>query len=709
MEAVNPEDNKHVAFVLDKLESVREQKQSAEPELNYNVAYYLGHQWVNYSHSTGLQEALMPNAQRRSKRYVRNVIGPVVNTVTSMMNMANPMIKVKPNTESTRDMIGAEIGTTVLKSEMWEGFDMEVNNTKTMPIKACMGSVVYHPYYDPDLGEVHSADEVNEYAGNIVWTEDRAEGKMECDILTRLELSVDGDAETFNEFKPAGWVTKSKTYTPYYLKKRYNKDVEGVPLNSIRRSDALEQFKRAVGNSDDEIKNSDVVLTHECWVRPKKYKEYPDGAVILISQDGQLIDLKKKLPWGIDFLPFVKDSYQDLLGRFWGIPPVTDSRPLQKEINITVTQKKKYKNNYLFPPTLIPNDSGITENQLTGAPNERVTYTPSMANERGGAPHYMLTPQYSGDFEGDIEADKAAIMEIFGVGGVQTGTLDTSTNGRGIGMLQSGADARLSTLNTNMESAYSKLGEMVLRIIASTYQIPRLVKITGAEKTREIKQFKGDMLNGNTNCEIVLASVLPFNKAQAVDTVNTWMTNGMLDMANEEDKDAARRMVKLDSIFAGSAKAKRTAQANFENDILDQGTLGEEVPVMKPVMGPEFEIDEMTGEEKTDADNGEKIPTGGEVQIGEEPTGEMEPDGMPRHEWDDDFLHLKVHEERQLELNYLELIQENPQVAQAYELHKWKHREAILQKEENMQPPPMMGGPNEQPTNVGGGANAPVQ
>jgi hypothetical protein len=97
------------------------------------------------------------------------------------------------------------------------------------------------------------------------------------------------------------------------------------------------------------------------------------------------------------------------------------------------------------------------------------------------------------------------------------------------------------------------------------------------------------------------------------------------------------------------------------------------------------------------------------VQIGEEPTGEMEPDGMPRHEWDDDFLHLKVHEERQLELNYLELIQENPQVAQAYELHKWKHREAILQKEENMQPPPMMGGPNEQPSNVGGGANAPVQ
>jgi len=64
------------------------------------------------------------------------------------------------------------------------------------------------------------------------------------------------------------------------------------------------------------------------------------------------------------------------------------------------------------------------------------------------------------------------------------------------------------------------------------------------------------------------------------------------------------------------------------------------------------------------------------------PTGRMKWSGLPINDWDDDYAHLKVHEDRQMEIDYLRLIEETPEVAEAYNVHKLMHRERIQIKEQ---------------------------
>jgi hypothetical protein len=58
--------------------------------------------------------------------------------------------------------------------------------------------------------------------------------------------------------------------------------------------------------------------------------------------------------------------------------------------------------------------------------------------------------------------------------------------------------------------------------------------------------------------------------------------------------------------------------------------------------------------------------------------------GMPRNDWDIDEVHIKVIEDRQKEIEYMDMVRENPEIHEAYNLHKEHHRRALLEKQKMM-------------------------
>jgi hypothetical protein len=171
--------------------------------------------------------------------------------------------------------------------------------------------------------------------------------------------------------------------------------------------------------------------------------------------------------------------------------------------------------------------------------------------------------------------------------------------------------------------------------------------------------FKGDQLGGNTDVNVKLRTPLPMNKSAAMDVASTLWREQIIPKT-EEGLKTVQTMIDMEYFNVGLESTKSEEQASYENSILMTGARGQEEDV--PVVNPET----------------------GEPEIGEDgqPMTERKYTGMPRNDWDNDMLHMKAHEAFQMGIYYMELIQEKPEVHEAFTLHKERHREALLKKEE---------------------------
>jgi hypothetical protein len=263
------------------------------------------------------------------------------------------------------------------------------------------------------------------------------------------------------------------------------------------------------------------------------------------------------------------------------------------------------------------------------------------------------------------------MSEMLGISGVSAGNAPKRVgSGRAISLLQSAGEARINPLQVNLEEGLAKFGKLCLQIIEKTYDLPRLISVVGNNRSREIKDFKGQMLKGNDNVTVELRSALPLNKQSAIDVVNTWTMNGIIPRGGDgqptkEGRKMAVQMLNLESFNPLNASALLEEQAKWENALLDN-MAKESMATEEQV--PAMQVDPMTGAQ---------IPTGGMQTI---------VNGMPRHPWDNDEVHIQVHRERHMEISYLKLIEENPEIEKNYEAHIAEHEEALVAKMNIPQP-----------------------
>jgi hypothetical protein len=233
-------------------------------------------------------------------------------------------------------------------------------------------------------------------------------------------------------------------------------------------------------------------------------------------------------------------------------------------------------------------------------------------------------------------------------------------------MLGSADDTRMGVLQVQIESCLSRVFSMALRIVANTYSLPRMIKIVGKPNARFVKNFTGAMLKGNTDIKVKIRSILPLNKAAAMDTVVTLRQMGIIPQT-EEGQRMTYQMLDFEQFLPMMEGGLDFEQAQYENSLLDDGFRGEEQEVMEPVVDP------ATGQPMIN-------PATGQPYV--RPVKKFM--GMPRNDWDIDEVHIKVIEDRQKEIEYMDLVKQNPEIHEAYNLHKEHHRRALLEKQKMM-------------------------
>ena len=661
-------------FVREKLGAARTERVAREANMNVNMSYYLGDQWVQFSTAS---RSITKLYSMKPQLITVNVITPTIDTVIGQITGANQRLVSTPLSGETQDIEAAGLSTSLLNTELWHGCDMRMNVARMLPIMATCEWVYLYCYFNPSKGKKYSKEELNAFikstgldqAGHPLYSKDVHEGKVEVSILTPFEVTVDPNATSLEN---AQWFIISKIRSKNYVHDTWGKDVEVTDKANTGVSATFRTFMANLGQGP--IKDHDSVLVHELWRRPcessvnpdgSKGPGYPKGQYFVCTETEDLCE--DTLPWGLDIeglFPLVKADWKSIAGKFGGTSPFNESRTMQREINMTWTQLIAYKNAYMFPAILNPSDNGVTKETMTNKPREFVTYTPSAAVERGGQPSYLQAPQTNWQFFEEQQELQKQIENLWGVSGVMGGQI-VSDSGNAQAQASSAGESRINGTQMNVEEALSKLGHIFLVIVENTYDIERTIASIGQTNATSLNNFKGEMLKGNTHCICELKSGLPMNKMSLINVMNTFFTNGIIPRTPAGLK-SVHKVLQLDSLFALDTDLS-TEQAKWENSELDKGDL---------------------------------IFQSGEV---DPQSGQPISSGLPRNPWDDDAAHLDEHTNRQRKVEFLALIKTNPAIAECYELHMLEHHKALAQKMQ-VPDPGMEGqpGPGQDPNMQGG-------
>ena len=152
---------KLVDFVDIKLDDIRATRDRIERQWYLNIAYYLGHQYLQLDpHSRKLY---LPTAPRYRQRVVINRLMPIVRRIIASTIRSSPQWIVQPATAETEDMITAQMSTKYLKF-MWRDLDMDNKLIDMIKWRSCTGNVFLRTFWNAHKGERMVVD-VGELAG----------------------------------------------------------------------------------------------------------------------------------------------------------------------------------------------------------------------------------------------------------------------------------------------------------------------------------------------------------------------------------------------------------------------------------------------------------------------------------------------------------------------------------------------------------------
>ena len=632
-------------------------KQMLMPEWNMNMSFYMGNQWIK---SNLINGNIIRLNNTKGQQYTYNVIRPAVNSIMAKITAPNPVIHGEPKSGNSSDINAARIAEYVCESEIWDNFNMPVQMQRIIPIMATCGSIVAMPYFNPAAGnKVMSTDpnDVDE-EGNPKpalhpdTAKEYYEGRLECDWLTPFEVTPDGGAVDEDSLERVA-ITKMRSQNWIYE----NYGIEVAPTKSVHIQMMYDKFTSTLLGTTDGGRRLGQTMVHTEF--RKKCKDYPKGLTRIMTEDGEVLDEMEKLPWGLDVfnvIPLVKADYEAMQNSFWGKAPISIVRSPQRTINKIWSMYMSHIALYSFPNTLNPIGNGVKKNMVdTSRPGNWVDYVPM--GEGGGKPEYMNSPQFNPQILDGMNMAKMYIDDVFGLHQVSRATAPAGVKtGRALSILDSADDTKIHPVVIQIENMLSKLSSVGLQIIESEYTQPRMIKMVGKPNARLIRDFQGDKLNGNTNVRMKIRSALPMNKSAAIDTAMAFWTNQVIPH-DENGLKVMHEMIEMEAYKPMLESTRDEEQAEWENAVLDTGAqaLGQVYDPKDPqtanIKGPDGQTPKQPG-----------------------------PIGMPNNDWDNDEIHLKVHEGAQKEISYLEEIQTNPAIHQAYSLHKAWHQQRLIQK-----------------------------
>lgn len=558
------------------------------------TAYYAGLQnlrWNNYSNI--LEE---PHSPAWRVRMVCNLIQPSVRTMVAKLIKVKPWLDVTPATGDLSDAVIATKGKRVLQF-YWDYLGMMTKYIECLFWAGTTGNGFLKVGWDPEAGEFLDVSPSDLLSNQDLADEDRKallklfkkqfniEGPVKenkvytvpigdpfVEVITPFEIIVPQNCKNLDD---APWVMQLSIKHIEELHDRYGSAAERIQQGDLSEGQ-LSTFYQSRLSSLERVnapinEYKDHVLVREVWHRPSR--SLPRGARYVICQD-EILNEHRENPYRHQRLPYIHIREIFVPGKFWGTCATEQLMDIQKDYNKTRSQLVEHKDTMLAGKWLVPVGSGVKDGTITNEPFQVIRYNYPFKPEQADIkplPASMdrllgFHRQDLEDITGQHEVSKAQVP-----GEVRSGAA--------ISLLQEADDTKLNVISVTADRELTKLGSMLLDVIAQYVKEERLASVVGDENYYQSFFFRGsDLVGANLGTpnvsyfrvNIQTFSRLPMNRQAQQEMITYFLDKGIFDPI--KDKNLILHMSSIGSV-AESMKPSRNAKAKalYENQLMTQG------------------------------------------------------------------------------------------------------------------------------------------
>jgi hypothetical protein len=619
------EGKKLVTWVQSEFSRCKTARQVKERIWYQNMAFYLGHQWIDSIAKNLPNSVAGKMVTKRSPRYLNrrtaNRIRSFVRADHSKFLSTLPVVEAIPASGEDEDTASAQAA-----EQVWESYAsrraLRREYSKAEYWKIITGVGFMKEWWDPTIIDKHSNQ-----PGDIVYKS-----------ITPFHIFVPDLRE--NELDDQPYVLQAQVKNIEWVKQYYAAELEGSKLepSTVSANTLLDEAYLNLSNSPRS--DLDSVVIYEMWVKPMQTPLLPDGGWLVLVENTLVALRKDGLPYKHGQYPYTKFDYI-YNDAFYADSPLVDLIPLQQEYNdwrtdISLAAKRMGR------PQLLYQKGSLDPNKLTNEPGLAIPYNQGFQAptqiQPAPLPEYVMTipDRILSDFE-----------DISGQHEVSRGDAPPGvTAGTAISFLQEKDDQYLTPQYQNIEDGFERIATQTLALFQQFVDIPRAIKIVGRDASFDTVTLSAADISGGTDVRVEPGSSIGQSMAAKRATVMDMFGMGIITDPNQAlqmlEIGGAQRILSV--LDAARKKANRenmkfrlvTEQAITENRQKYAGIVLSDM--MKETGGPAIPPEELDVDSVLEAMQG--MPQGAEIAAQIE---QMVPPVIQVDDFDDDAIHIQEH------------------------------------------------------------------
>lgn len=623
-----------IDHVTSEFEKRQQDKLPFELQWRLNINFFEGNQYLDINTMTNTVEEVLPLFWWQ-EREVFNQIAPIMETRLAKLSRLNPILKCRPATTEKEDISAAKVSNKILENT-YSDLEMKRLQLKANVWSELTGTAIIKPIWNTSKGRRIGAYADEEKENEVF------EGDIETTVVSPFEIYPDS---SFSDgIEECQSIIHAKAYHVNDIENIWGVTVEGTEVNVFtvkENSVGLGGLGARGGNySIASQKKKDQAIVYEYWERPSR--KHPEGRLIICT-DNELLHYGS-LPYrvGRDFtfdLPFIFQKSLDKPHCIWGRCIIDRLIPLQRRYNALRNRKAEYLNRAAIGQ-LAYEEGSIDEDFLENdglAPGTMIPF------KRGAAPPtYMQYHALPHSFETEEQSLLADFNRISGVSEISRDSqAPTGINsGIALSILQEQDDTRLALTAKNLDNCVITLGKMWLRLYKQFGSGPRILKSVGKDQMVEVIEWSESDITSD-DIYIETGTQLSESPAQRKQMVFDLLGSGLF---NDPETGALSK--------EGRSKIFEMLEMGNWEGYDDETTLNTQ---------------------KAYRENRKMM------------------EGIPTDiaDFDDDVVHLSIHNKYRLSSDYEELIEDNPELFELFNMHIQMHIESLNMKlQPQMQPMP---------------------
>lgn len=476
------------AWVQSVYSEMKSSRQQIQLSWCMNLSMYYGKQYTELLPRNG--RLVTPPAPRYRVRTVVNRIRPAIRTELARLTSQKPSASVVPASSDDEDLFAAYAGEQVWESLTGSSHgNLAMHFNQTAFWLAITGVGFLKTWWNPDKLDKDN----NNMPGDI---EFGCVTPFHLFVPDLREVSLEGQPYIVNAYvKPLQWVKQ------YYGD---NLNFDPVP-DVVASNEILEDVYLGLGNAGKT--QPDSVLCLELWAKEGAHPLLPNGGMIHVINRQVVSMYPDGIPYSHGLYPFTKFEHIPT-GKFYPDSVITDITPLQREYNRGRSQVIENKNrmaklNYVYAA------GSIDPSKITTEPGQAIPYKLGMP-----PPQQMPLQPLPAYVMQDLDRTLMDLEDITGQHQVSKGGVPPGvTAATAISYLQERDDSLLNHTYTSIEQGMEDVAKKTLSLVVQYWDIPRMVRVTGATGAFDSFMLSGAKLQNGTDIRMEGGSSLPTSKA----------------------------------------------------------------------------------------------------------------------------------------------------------------------------------------------------